>query len=948
MNMKNKEASDNSPKGFTRDGFDLSQVELENPLLELSGKTELPEGVTPLKISLSRGDLRFSSYPVLAGHFEDDGILYAEKTINRNLDGILSHRHQLGIYPGPIGSSEVFFAGKGAFKGAVIVGLGQPGNLTPSELTKTVEQGVANYLLKLGPLDPAKMTGESSDNMTGISSLVIGCGYAGLSIENSIKAIILGVYNANSKVRSLNLENSRLIGHLEFIELYEDKAASSLFSISRIQKEENNTFKIIKEGKGIKPLLGYRKRIPSDETEAWWNRISVLKVEDKEHKVVTDLLFKTSTRSSREEEQKLLTTPSLMEKLIGDISTSKQWTPERAKTIFELLIPNDFKDQLKRHGNIIWILDDYTASYPWELLQDNTRDTQPMCISSGMIRQLKTDNYRKSIKTVPKNNALVVADPDLEGFYNQLPGALREGKNVTEKLYNELKWTGGKVTASYGEKHSLILEKLFRDDYKIIHLSGHGVFNQDNPEQSGMVIGKDQFLSTREIKQMSASPEMVFVNCCHLGKSSGVAEELYQQRYQLAANIGTQLINNGVRCVIAAGWAVDDKAAEKFADVFYTRMFKGDTFGDAVLKARKAVYSEFSLTNTWGAYQCYGDPFYKFENVRGEKHDAEISYLIAEQARVDLFNLLQELEIGDHTSGEYLEKLGNISAAVDAAKIRNPEITEFEALICLELREYEKACDKFVDLLKMEEATFSFSVAEKYYNAQAKKIIEDYKKDPGKVESYIKKLEIVIDELNNLIRISPTSEKYNILASTYKRKACLIKEANEKFKGYENAAFYYQLAYSKFDKWYSLTNWLIIDGIFRLSGKRDWNKPVKTKSGSYTFPSSAEVFEKLELKKKTYSEDMEVLNYWQMIATINIKLCSYILGFSEKNNMDDLDKIIAEISALWEKAGSKGKRFAEIEHIEFIIDALSVEKNSYTELLRNNFIKMKDKLLSLA
>lgn len=686
--MKKKVVAEKSPASLSRDGFDLSAVDLENPLLEVAGKSTPKANEKPISVSISQGDLRFASFPVLAGHFEDDGILYAEKTINRNLDGILSHMHQLDLYPGRIGTSKVFLTGKGPFKGAIIVGLGEPGNLTASELTKTVEQGVANYLIQLSALNVNKTAETTEPEMNGISSLVIGCGYAGLSIENSIKAIIMGVSNANSKVSSLKLDNQRLIDHIEFIELYEDKAISSLYSISRIAKEENDSFKITKEGTGIKPLPGSRKRIPSDEIEAWWNRITVLKVENEKTSAVTELVFKSSTRSSREEEKKLATTPSLMEKLISDISTSKDWTPNRAKTIFELLIPNDFKDQLKRHGNIIWILDDYTASYPWELLQDNTKDTRPMCISSGMIRQLKTDNYRKTIKTVPKNNVLVVADPDLEGFYNQLPGALREGKKVADKLYDETKGNDGEVTSSFGEKHSEILEKLFRDDYKIIHLSGHGVFNENDPGRSGMVIGNDQFLTTREIIQMSTSPELVFVNCCHLGKSSGGAEELYQHRYQLAANIGTQLINNGVRCVIAAGWAVDDKAAEKFADVFYTRMFKGDTFGDAVLKARKAIYGEdFEHINTWGAYQCYGDPFYKFENIQGENHSNEITFLIAQEAEVALANLLNELEISDHSPADNLDKLGAISAAVDAAKIRNAEITELETLIKQKLLE---------------------------------------------------------------------------------------------------------------------------------------------------------------------------------------------------------------------------------------------------------------------
>jgi hypothetical protein len=150
-----------------------------------------------------------------------------------------------------------------------------------------------------------------------------------------------------------------------------------------------------------------------------------------------------------------------MEEIIEGMSTDNQWTPERAKAIFELLIPNDFKEQLKRHGNINWILDNYAASYPWELLQDSTTDTKPMCVAAGMIRQLSTKHDRIIVKPVTKNNALIIADPDLKGFATQLPGALKEGQAVAEML----KEHGTTITTSFKGTHTVIIEKLFSDDY---------------------------------------------------------------------------------------------------------------------------------------------------------------------------------------------------------------------------------------------------------------------------------------------------------------------------------------------------------------------------------------------------------------------------------------------------------------------------------------------------
>jgi hypothetical protein len=116
------------------------------------------------------------------------------------------------------------------------------------------------------------------------------------------------------------------------------------------------------------------------------------------------------------------------------MSGNNQWTPQLAKTIFELLVPNDFKEQLKKQANINWIVDKDTASYPWELLQDSTHNASPLCINAGMVRQLATEDYRVKIRSVAKNSALIIADPDLKGFANQLQGALEEVKWCPEFL----------------------------------------------------------------------------------------------------------------------------------------------------------------------------------------------------------------------------------------------------------------------------------------------------------------------------------------------------------------------------------------------------------------------------------------------------------------------------------------------------------------------------------
>ncbi|HRX10868.1 MAG TPA: CHAT domain-containing protein, partial [Draconibacterium sp.] len=433
----------------------------------------------------------------------------------------------------------------------------------------------------------------------------------------------------------------------------------------------------------------------------------------------------------------------------------------------------------------------------------------------------------------------------------------------------------------------------------------------------------------------------------------------------LAANIGTQLIENGVRCVIAAGWAVDDIAALEFANVFYDRILNGYTFGDSVSDARKSVFAKYSNTNTWGAYQCYGDPFYRFEQRKPEKAKNRKIYMISQEAEIDLLNLLNELDIGKKSTDEYIKQLEEVCEGVDNAKIRTPIITEKEALVYLELKHYDKACEKFSELLKVEDASFSFSVAEKYYNAIAKKVTGEFKEYITKVDDdneidrqknieqkrseSLAILNKATTDLEALVNLIPSSERLNILGSTFKRKAFVL--AKNKFESYENAAKNYQKAYSLSKNWYSLTNWMALESALVMAQLHNWGSDVNSKNEKlgYELISFDKALALLD-DVSTSLIDSERMSYWDMLAEINIGLCKYILQFSKTSDKNltgviNQQDIYNEIGELWKKAGSKGKRFAEIEHLEFIIDALSITKNKNAHTLATNLEQLKKDLI---
>lgn len=932
--------------------FDLSKAGVTRGLLGLEENDVKPATApvkqTPVLVSVRNGDLRYASFPVMAGHFWGDGILYAEKQIDETLNKALSIRHRLGIYPGALNTNTVVLRGEGGGKGAIIVGLDSFGALTSFQLTQTIEQGVAKYLLEAN--SRSAFLKEAPQTTMGISTVLIGSGYGGLSIENSVRAIVQGVQNANAKIDSVNTGRMKMIEQIEFVELYEDRALSCFYAVSKMEKSGDATFNVSLDKSGLKTLFGAKKRIPAEISEGWWQRIGVRLNDDKttvdaaakksdDDVRVRCLEFSLSTGGAREEKRNVYISPAGLDTMINDSADKKQWTPQLAKTLFELLVPPDFKEQLKKQCNINWIVDKFTARYPWELLQDKVAEAKPLSINGAMIRQLATEQYRLHINAVTADNALVVGDPDLQGFVTQLPGAKAEGEMVSELLRQHEFDTTTIIRGSSPQ----ILKALYSADYKIIHLAGHGLFDTKDPLWSGMAIGKKEFLSTFHIYQMSTVPELVFVNCCYLGKMESIAEEYYSNRYKLAANIGTQLIENGVRAVVVAGWEVDDAAALEFTRKFYEYMFANYNFGTAVQEARRSIYEKYgNANNTWGAYQAYGDPFYRFrDNVTQQKSYAP-SFAITEEAEMELYNLRNDLKTPKYTQKEHEDRLAAISKAVDDAGLRQAGITELEALIYADMYAYDRAIKKFEDLLMEEKAAFSVSTLEKYCNVRMKKYVYELLEEKVQDDA-VQKIGDVIRDLNNLLLVGKTAERYNLLGSAYKRKA-ILDEAAQKRSDYATSAYYYQTAdaaKNASNPAYSLINWYELESVLmRVDAARQWGYKIESGGNAYTLPSQAEALKRLKQLIDDFNPAGRDMDYWYQMIHPNVTRCQLIVKVSDddKEWRDLLDMYRDK----WNNSGTKGDKLAEIEQLDILLDVLQTpppgapDDLEETKALKNN------------
>ncbi|MFX9189392.1 hypothetical protein ABTN59_22225, partial [Acinetobacter baumannii] len=65
-----------------------------------------------------------------------------------------------------------------------------------------------------------------------------------------------------------------------------------------------------------------------------------------------------------------------------------------------------------------------------------------------------------------------------------------------------------------------VLNAACKKSWRIIHVAGHGEPPTETDkgfETRGVVLSGGSFLGANEIQALRVQPELVFVNCCHLG-----------------------------------------------------------------------------------------------------------------------------------------------------------------------------------------------------------------------------------------------------------------------------------------------------------------------------------------------------------------------------------------------------------------------------------------------
>ncbi|MEO8118970.1 MAG: CHAT domain-containing protein, partial [Rhodoferax sp.] len=264
---------------------------------------------------------------------------------------------------------------------------------------------------------------------------------------------------------------------------------------------------------------------------------------------------------------------------------------------------------------------------------------------------------------------------------------------------------------------------------------------------------------------------LVFLNCCHLaGRDASLTLQPYD-RASFAATIAQALIEVGVRCVIAAGWAVEDGPAEKFATTFYAVLLRGERFIDAVAAAREAAWRESPQGNTWAAYQCYGDPGWTWRRGGADaqrKAPPVGDEFVAVSSPVALALALETLAIRSRFSNVNAEAQRDQLHFLEA-KFGPPwgamgAVAEAFGVAYAQAKDSAKAIDWYRVAVNAADGSASFRAAEQLGSELAR-----HGENLGDEASARQLIEEGIAQLSRLVALQATLERESLLGSAWKR-----------------------------------------------------------------------------------------------------------------------------------------------------------------------------------
>jgi hypothetical protein len=317
---------------------------------------------------------------------------------------------------------------------------------------------------------------------------------------------------------------------------------------------------------------------------------------------------------------------------------------ERGRFVERLIIPRELRDHLMSAAPLVLMLDATTARIHWEMIaqprvssgppaaQTQDYESQFLGTARGLTRQLRTSFAPPPEPPPPPRRVLrmlVVADPAAD---DHLPGAEEEGIAVARlfESFNRIYRSEDnrvEVVRLFGPSEATrtnVLRIVMSEAFDVLHYAGHCRYDVKDPARSGWVFTGNEILSAHELNRIDRIPKFVFSNACE----SGITPDRSEKRsVALAPSFAESFFGRGVANFVCTAWPVDDLAARVFALRLYGELLGIKAAEEPALagrlpdgpapmhaamhQSRLAIMNTPNGMRTWGAYQHYGNPYFR-------------------------------------------------------------------------------------------------------------------------------------------------------------------------------------------------------------------------------------------------------------------------------------------------------------------------------------------------
>lgn len=581
----------------SRSATDLSEAKTPGvPIAQRPARKPLA-----LKVDVVHGDIRDIKAPaVVVGHYRGVPPVRAVGALDQALDFWISKAVKRGMIGGGLG--EVFLIPNAhktlAANAIILAGMGEYGRFNREDLN-LLFANVTYAVTALGWRE--------------FATVVVGSGEGNLSLDQAIEGMLEGV---GSALRRLRGEGQLDI--LRVVEYDNDRVKA----IETVLKKHATTSDGTLAVQLVKTILRKRRHRmkpgpPNLLDTMKGSRITIERDRDV-------FRFSAITKQAVIPVREITVQSSYAEGAAELLKESHSLDAQQkyGKLLHSYLMPEDFQSMIDMTP-LTLMVDRSTAVFPWEMA---AFERHGQILFYGPGRQL-TRQFRTTLSGTPGLTAslcpnrlrvLVIADPAPEAEL-QLPGAREEGHAVVKILQNMKEQQGLDITIEQrigaNECDPVeLLALILSEEFDLIHYSGHGDFDENNPSKSGWIFGKDSILSAREIFRARRVPRLIFANACFSGVIRSGQPFTLQESNRSLAGLAQAFFERGVQNYIGTGWPVDDAAAVTFAESFYTSALAGAELGTALAEARTKILGQGS---TWGAYQHYGQATAKLISLSG-------------------------------------------------------------------------------------------------------------------------------------------------------------------------------------------------------------------------------------------------------------------------------------------------------------------------------------------